>query len=84
MTEIQQVAHAMDITLPADIVQRQLNWVDQLPAEGTTSLQRDILAGRPSELEAWTGAVVRLGHQTGTPTPVNTFLYEVASARALK
>ena len=84
MTEIQQVAHAMDITLPADIVQRQLDWVDQLPAEGTTSLQRDILTGRPSELEAWTGAVVRLGHQTGTPTPVNTFFYEVASVRALK
>jgi ketopantoate reductase len=26
--------------------------------------------------------VVRLGHQSGVPTPVNTFLYELAAARA--
>jgi len=46
----------------------------------TTSLQRDILAGRPSELEAWTGAVARIGQETKTPTPVNNLLYQLAAA----
>ena len=41
----------------------------------TSSLQRDIGAGRPSELEAWNGAVVRLGREAGVATPLNDFLY---------
>jgi 2-dehydropantoate 2-reductase len=82
MTEILQVARARGITLPDDVVARKVAFLDQMPADGTTSLQRDIHAGRPSELEAWTGAVVRLGRETGTPTPVNNVLYELASARA--
>jgi 2-dehydropantoate 2-reductase len=38
-------------------------------------LQRDIVAGKRSELEAWTGAVVRLGAEAGVATPVHAFLY---------
>ncbi|MFG1815321.1 2-dehydropantoate 2-reductase [Kribbella sp. NPDC049174] len=81
-TEIRDVALALGINLPADVVPKTLAWIDSLPADGTTSLQRDILAGRPNELEAWTGAVVRLGDRAGVPTPVNSFLYEIAAARA--
>ena len=48
-----------------------------LVAPGTTaSMQRDIMAGRPSELEAQTGSIVRLGRDNGVPTPVNTFIYD--------
>ena len=81
-TEIRDVALARGIALAEDVVPRTLAWIDQLPADGTTSLQRDLIAGRPSELDAWTGAVVRLGADAGVPTPVNTFLYELAAARA--
>jgi 2-dehydropantoate 2-reductase len=42
---------------------------------GTSSLQRDIAAGKRSELEEWTGAVVRLGKRGGVPTPVHDILY---------
>jgi 2-dehydropantoate 2-reductase len=79
--EIRDVALARGINLAADVVPRILAWIDQLPTDGTTSLQRDLLAGRPSELDAWTGAVVRLGQESGVPTPVNSFLYELAAAR---
>jgi 2-dehydropantoate 2-reductase len=41
-----------------------------------------LTAGRPSELDAWTGAVVRLGNEAGVPTPVNTLLHDLATARA--
>jgi 2-dehydropantoate 2-reductase len=82
MAEIQQVATAAGVQLPADAVDTTVAFLDSLPEAGTTSLQRDINAGRPSELEAWTGAVVRIGRQTGTPTPVNDVLYELAGARA--
>ncbi|MEV0442412.1 2-dehydropantoate 2-reductase [Streptomyces spectabilis] len=84
MTEIQHLAAAHDVALPEDIVARTLAFLDQQPAEGTSSLQRDILSGRPSELDAWNGSVVRLGERTGTPTPVNRYLYEVASVLATR
>jgi 2-dehydropantoate 2-reductase len=38
-------------------------------------MQRDIMEGRPSELEAQNGAVVRLGEAAGVQTPVNRFFY---------
>ncbi len=34
-----------------------------------------ILAGEPSELEAWNGAVVRFGREAGVPTPLHEFVY---------
>ena len=53
-----------------------MKFVDSLPDEGTASLQRDIAEGKPSELEAWSGAVVRLGRESGVEVPVHTFIYE--------
>ncbi|MFF8691669.1 2-dehydropantoate 2-reductase [Streptomyces sp. NPDC015144] len=81
MTEIQEVARATGTVLPEDVVATTLDFVDQQPAEGTSSLQRDIAAGLPSELEAWTGAVVRLGARHSVPTPVNGFLHQVLGLR---
>ncbi|MEV7280604.1 2-dehydropantoate 2-reductase [Streptomyces sp. NPDC093111] len=81
MTEIQRVARAAGTVLPDDVVTTTLDFVDRQPAEGTSSLQRDIAAGLPSELEAWTGAVVRLGGSHGVATPVNGFLYQVLGLR---
>ncbi|MEV5713345.1 2-dehydropantoate 2-reductase [Amycolatopsis mediterranei] len=81
MAEVERVARASGIDLPAGIVADTLAFVDRQPAEGTTSLQRDIAAGRPSELDAWTGSVVRLGRETGVPTPVNDVLYAVLRLR---
>jgi 2-dehydropantoate 2-reductase len=75
MSEIHRVAHGRRISLPEEIVARTMNFVDTLPSIGTVSLQRDIIAGRPSELEAWNGAVVRLGRQAGVATPLHEFIY---------
>ena len=44
--------------------------VESLPARLTTSTARDVAAGRPSELDAIAGAVVRAGRRLGVPTPV--------------
>lgn len=75
MREIRAVAHGRKISLADDLVARTMDFVDALPPEGTSSMQRDILAGKPSELEAWNGAVVRLGRQAGVATPLHDFLY---------
>jgi 2-dehydropantoate 2-reductase len=75
MREIAAVAAAQGVRLPPDTLERTLAMLDRTTPAGTSSLQRDIAAGKPSELDAWTGAVVRLGAATGVPTPLHTFLY---------
>jgi 2-dehydropantoate 2-reductase len=76
MREIESVARARRISLPPDVVPRTMAFVDTLPAAGTASLQRDIAEGKPSELESWSGAVVRLGREVGVPTPVHETMYQ--------
>ena len=49
--------------------------VDRAPEGTIPSMQKDILEGRRSELEAQNGAVVRMGREKGIPTPVNEFIY---------
>ena len=41
----------------------------RLPDWATSSTARDVAAGRPSELDAIAGAVVRAGRRLGVPTP---------------
>jgi 2-dehydropantoate 2-reductase len=75
MQEVEAVARAQGIHLDDDIVPSTLAFVDKLPPHTVASMQRDIQEGRPSELEAQNGAVVRLGAESGVSTPVNGFLY---------
>jgi 2-dehydropantoate 2-reductase len=81
MAEIREVARAREVALPDNCVEVAMGFIDSQPAAGTTSLQRDIQSGRPSELEAWTGAVVRLGEQTGVATPVHDTIYQILRTR---
>lgn len=76
MLEIASVARARGIALPDDVVVRTLQFVDTFPHEVTTSMQRDVMNGLPSELEAQTGAVLRLGREAAVATPVNQYLYD--------
>lgn len=46
-----------------------------MPRELTSSIQRDIMNGRPSELDGLNGAVVRLGKEAEVETPMNAFIY---------
>jgi 2-dehydropantoate 2-reductase len=76
MREVRATASVRQVILPEDIVERTMEFVDSQPAQGTSSLQRDIAAGRPSELDAWTGAVLRIAaHSQGVHTPVIRFLH---------
>ncbi len=75
MAEIVAVARARGVDLPAGIVDRSIAFVETFPPDATTSMQRDLMAGLPSELDAQTGAVVRLGREAGAATPLNATLY---------
>ena len=76
LEEIQAVAVRNQIALPEETAAKTLAYIDTLPPEGTASMQRDIMEGRPSELEAQVGAVVRLAQRLGVPVPVHRMIYD--------
>jgi len=73
--EVAAVAAASGVHLEETAIQSVMGIIDNLPASGTASMQRDIMEGRPSELASQPGAVVRLGAETGVATPVSSLLY---------
>jgi 2-dehydropantoate 2-reductase len=75
MREVEAVARARGVAMPDGAAGMVMGFVDGLPPEETTSLQRDVIEARPSELEAQAGAVVRLGREAGVATPVHDVLY---------
>ncbi|MCG8419872.1 MAG: 2-dehydropantoate 2-reductase [Proteobacteria bacterium] len=77
MEEIVAVGREHGVMLSDDVIARTLSFIDRLPAQGTMSMQRDLMEGRRSELDAQNGAVVRLGRSANVPTPLHTFIYHV-------
>jgi len=61
--------------ITTDFKRELWKFYEAMPADATASMQRDIMAGKPSELDAWNGAIVRFGLETGVDTPVQTFTY---------
>lgn len=75
MHEVHAVSAAKGVTLARDAVDKTMAFLDGMPPESTSSMQRDIMEGRPSELESINGALVRIGRLLGVATPINQFIY---------
>ncbi|MEC9290641.1 MAG: 2-dehydropantoate 2-reductase [Chloroflexota bacterium] len=76
MEESLAVGLAKGINLPDNLVQDSLKYIESLP-DFQNSMHGDYEAGRATELEALSGAVIRLGKQIGVKTPVHELLYSV-------
>ena len=76
MEEIYALAHALGIKLPPDSINSVMSSVDALPEDATSSMQRDIAAGKPSELESQNGAIVRMARDTGIDVPTHELNYQ--------
>ena len=76
LQEIIAVASARKLSLPEEALQNIMTMYDGLMPQSTASLQRDVMNGRPSELEAQIGAVKRFGQEADVATPLFTFIYQ--------
>jgi 2-dehydropantoate 2-reductase len=75
MEETAAVGRALGVRVPDDSVAKALAIIDRLPPETTASMQRDIQAGRPSELMDQNGSVVAKGRQARVPVPTHAFVF---------
>jgi len=76
--ECRRVAARDGVDLPADFVDR----IDRqyAPSRNLSSMQQDLLKGRPTEIDFLNGAVVSLGRQYGVECPVNQALTMIIKA----
>lgn len=70
VSEVCSIGIAMGLEFGPDVVDRNLAILDSLAAPTTTSLQRDIMAGRQSEVDGLIYEVVRLGEKYGVQVPM--------------
>jgi len=79
LEESVSAAAADGVSLSAD---QQWGMIEVMPPELTTSAARDEAAGRPTELDAITGSVLRAAARLGVETPALSALHEEARCRA--
>lgn len=75
LKEAAAVGRKRGVPLAKNLAAVILNRIDNLPDDMLASMQKDIMEGNPSELEAQNGALVRMGHKLGVRVPTHEFLY---------
>ncbi len=82
MSEVFSVADAEGVTLTESDFSDDMNiYLNGFSAQTTSSMHRDLLAGRPSELEDQVGAVVHRAQRVGVATPVLDLVYASMAPR---
>ena len=80
VAECVAVGRAEGADLPADLPETVVAGYRAGPADGVNSLHADRAAGRPMELDARNGVIVRLGERHGIATPVNAMIVALLEA----
>lgn len=83
MREVDALAVAMEVPFLVDIVATNLRILDALAPSASTSMQRDIYAGKPSEIDGLIYEVVRMGERFGVPVPTYQMIADKARREGL-
>ncbi len=75
LEEVVLVANSRGVGLTEKSVQAVIDRIDQTQPDTMASMQKDVLAGRPSELESQTGALVRMARAATVSVPTHEFIY---------
>jgi len=84
MLEVLAIAQRKGISLTQEDIDAQNAHILTLPKKNKPSTLVDILNHRKTEVEMFSGTVVRMGEELGIPTPVNLMLYHGIKALEAK
>jgi 2-dehydropantoate 2-reductase len=73
--EVIEVGHAKGIKLPADALEKVMDFTDHAPPAMKASMALDLERGNRLELPWLSGKVVSLGRELGVPTPTHAMMY---------
>ena len=77
MEEVVTLAKARGVNLSQKDIEDFLAILPGLSPDGKTSMLQDMEAGRPTEVDIFSGKVVSLGRELGVATPVNAALLKI-------
>ena len=75
LREVFDVGRAKGVALPADAVEKILDFIGHAPPAMKASMALDLERGNRLELPWLNGKVVELGRQLGVPTPTHSMMY---------
>ncbi|HVQ69686.1 MAG TPA: ketopantoate reductase C-terminal domain-containing protein, partial [Bradyrhizobium sp.] len=75
LREVFAVGTAKGVALPADAVDKILDFIGHAPPAMKASMALDLDRGNRLELPWLNGKVVELGRQLGVPTPTHSMMY---------
>ena len=78
--ECAAVARAEGASIPDDVIETVVEGARNAPEGVGNSLYADRMAGRPLEIDARNGVIVRAGKKHGIPTPVNELFVTLLEA----
>ena len=81
--EIETLGHAMGITFEEDLGERNLKILEGLDDDSTTSMQRDVQHGGPSEMDGLVHRIVRLADEYGLELPAYRKISRWAKERGM-
>lgn len=84
MVEAAATATAAGIELKEGTVDKVMSFVDQQPADSTSSMQRDILEGLASELDSQVGGIVRIAKNSGASAPLHQLVWDALATKSAK
>ena len=73
--EIVAVGQKLGVLIDQSDIDKTFDLIDKLEYDTTMSMQRDIMEGKPSELDNFNGYIVLQGDKLCIETPVNDFIY---------
>ena len=82
MQEVVDVGRAEGVNLAVDFAVDRLRFCDQLPADMTASMLRDLERGNRLEVQWLSGDVSSRGRRLGVPTPRNSVICEILAVHA--
>ncbi|WDE03245.1 2-dehydropantoate 2-reductase [Thalassomonas viridans] len=77
MQEYRSIANSLGVDINQAIVDETLAFIDQLPPESETSMQRDIASQTPSEFDALVTDALNLAREQGIDVPRLSFCHAV-------
>lgn len=82
--EMVAIANAKGVGLTSKDIEMIVKVIDSLDYNTTASMQRDMMEGKPSELDNFNGYIVAQGKELGIETPTNAFIYHCLRPQEIK
>ena len=75
--EVKEIAKVKNISGLDNLEEDALKLLNKMCDDGKTSMLQDVLSKRPTEVDIFSGEIVRLGKKYKIPTPYNQVLYDL-------